>query len=456
MATTAGFGATRALAGLVTRGTAAELPAEVLHQARRCLVDMLGVAIGGQTHESLDILLDYIATVGSNPQATVIGRGIRTSAPFAALLNAHAAHIEDFDDTMMSLDTSLHGTAPVYGAALAVGEWLGRSGLEVLNAFVLGFEVAGRVALALGPDHYAQGWHVTGTSGRFGAAAAAGKLLGLTEDQQATALGIVGTQAAGLKAAYGTMSKAHHAGRAAHDGVAAAMLAQRGFTGTPEVLEAKFGVLELYTDDPRPDRLAGAGDGHYLVLDDGFKPYPCGSLIHGAIDAALEIAERDGPDPARIKEVVARVNPHVVTTTGRQRPQSGLEAKFSAYHCLAAVLLKRRGVQSDDFTDNVAQDPAVIALRDRVRLEPDQSYQKEHATVTVTLDNGSSYTSDVPAARGTKQRPLEDSAVSAKFLGLAEPVLGAQKAAATLDALWRFDTFADVAPVIRRITVTPT
>jgi len=445
------IGPTFALAEFVANGRPSALPPAVLHQACRCLVDVTGVALGGQSHRSLDILLDYAATVGGRRQATVLGRGVRVNVPAAALLNAQAAHIEDFDDTLMSSETSLHGTAPVYSAALAMGEWLGKPGLEVLNAFVLGFEVAARVALALGPAHYAAGWHVTGTSGRFGAAAAAGKLLGLDAGQQATALGIVGTQASGLKAAYGTMSKAHHAARAAHDGVVAAMLAQRGFTGSQQVLEATYGLLELYTTDPHPERLAGPPDGHYLVLEDGFKPYPCGSLIHATIDATLDIAERDRPDPARIREVVAHVNPHVVTTTGRQRPASGLEAKFSAHHCVAVTLLQRRGVVGDDFIDPVALDPAVVALRERVRLDPDPAYGKEHATVTVVMDDGTEYRSDVPAARGTTGRPLEDAAVSQKFLGLAEPVLGPRRAASVLDSLWHFDALGDVRPAIRRI-----
>lgn len=440
---------TRELAAYVAGHDPASLPPAVLHQARRCLVDMVGVTLGGQTHPSLDILLDYVATVGGRRQATVFGRGVHVSAPHAALLNAHAAHIEDFDDTLMSAETSLHGTAPVYGAALAVAEWLGRPGAPVLHAFVLGFEAAARVALALGPAHYADGWHVTGTAGRFGAAAAAARLLGLDAGQTANAFGIVGTQAAGLKAAYGTMGKAHHAARAAHDGVVAALLAQRGLTGPHDVLEARFGLLELYSRHPHPERLAGAPDGQYLVLHDGFKPYPCGSLIHASIDAALEIAETYRPDPARIRQVEAHVNPHVVTTTGRQRPQTGLEAKFSAHHCIAVVLLAGRAVRHGDFTDAAARDPQVAALRERVRLEPLPDYGKEHATLVVTMDDGTRYTADVPAARGTAQRPLEDSALSAKFLGQAEPVLGAPRARRALDALWAFDQAPDVRRVVR-------
>jgi 2-methylcitrate dehydratase PrpD len=152
-----------------------------------------------------------------------------------------------------------------------------------------------------------------------------------------------------------------------------------------------------------------------------------------------------------VREVVAHVNPHVVTTTGRQRPQSGLEAKFSAHHCVAVALLNRRGVRGEDFTDAVALDPAVAALRERVRLEPLPEYGKEHATVVVTMDDGATYTADVPAARGTTGRPLEDAAVSEKFLGQATPVLGQRRAQRVLQTLWAFDRLPDVRPAIRSI-----
>ena len=169
----------------------------------------------------MDILLDYARLVGGRSQATVVGRGVRTSAPLAALVNGQAAHVLDFDDTYASSETTLHGTPPVYSAALAVGEWQRASGAAVLQAFVLGFEVAARVALALGPEHYDAGWHVTGTAGRFGATAAAGKLLGLSETALARAFGIVATQR-------GDEGRVRHDGQAAARGAGGARRRGRG------------------------------------------------------------------------------------------------------------------------------------------------------------------------------------------------------------------------------------
>ena len=441
-------GPTRALARFVVQGSAAALPPAVVHQAKRCLVDWLGVALGGQPHPSVDILLEYARLVGGARQATALGRGFRTSAPLAALINGQASHVLDFDDTYASFETTLHGTPPVYSAALAVGEWQRASGLDVLNAFVLGFEVAARVALALGPAHYDAGWHVTGTAGRFGAAAAAGKLLGLSETALARAFGLVATQAGGMKAVYGTMAKAHHAARAAHDGVAAALLARAGFTAAEDVLEARYGFLELYTARAVPERLAGAPGARYSVLDDGFKPYPCGSLIHAAIDAALDATAAVPVAPEQVERVEATVNPYTATVTAKPDPTTGLEAKFSAQHCLAVALVRRRGATLEDFTDEAARDPALRALRQRVRLVGVPEYAKDRASVAIHLRDGRTLRADVAHARGTAERPLDDAGLDAKFLGLATPLLG-PAARRVLARAWTFDQSPDAGALPR-------
>lgn len=441
-------GPTRLLARFVVQGRIADLPPAVLHQARRCLVDWLGVTLGGQAHPSVDILLDYARLVGGRSQATLVGRGVRTSVPLAALINGQAAHVLDFDDTYASSETTLHGTPPIYSAALAVGEWQRAPGADVLNAFVLGFEVAARVALALGPEHYDAGWHVTGTAGRFGAAAAAGKLLGLSETELARAFGIVGTQAGGMKAVYGTMAKPLHAARAAHDGVAAALLARGGFTAADDILEARYGVLELYTRRALPERLAVAAPLRHAVLDDGFKPYACGSLIHAAIDATLEARAAAALDAARVERVEARVNRYTASVTGKPDPTTGLEAKFSTQHCIAVALAYGRGVSFADFADDAVRDPTLRALRQRVRLVARPDYAKDRADVTIHLRDGRTVDAAVAHARGTVERPLDDAGLDAKFLALAEPVLGA-RAPRVLARAWAFGASADAGALPR-------
>ena len=309
-------------------------------------------------------------------------------------------------------------------------------------------EVAARVALALGPAHYDAGWHVTGTAGRFGAAAAAGKLLGLCETALARAFGLVATQAGGMKAVYGTMAKAHHAARAAHDGVAAALLARAGFTAAEDVLEARHGFLALYTASAVPERLAPAAGG-YAVLDDGFKPYPCGSLIHAAIDAALEATAAGPVAPEQIERVEATVNPYTATVTAKADPATGLEAKFSAQHCLAVALVRRRGATLEDFADEAARDPALRAVRQRVQLVGRPDYAKDRATVVIHLRDGRTLRADVAHARGTAERPLDDAGLDAKLLGLATPTLGPTRTRRLLARAWAFDQAPDTGALAR-------
>ena len=439
---------TAGLARLLVQGTPGDLPLDVLHQAKRCLVDYLGVTLGGRREPSASILLGYVDAFGGPAQATVIGGSKRTSVPLAALVNGQAAHVLDFDDTYFSSETTLHGAAPVYSAALAVGEWRRVPGPEVLNAFVLGFEVAARIALALGPAHYDAGWHVTGTAGRFGAAAASSMLLGLDETQCRMALGLVATQAGGMKAVYGSMAKALHAARAAHDGVAASLLVQRGFTCTTDAIEADLGFLHLYTTDPRPDRLLFWPDGRYAVLDDGFKPYPCGSLIHAAIDGLLDATADVEVAAEDVEHVEARVNPYTAAVTAKPDPGTGLEAKFSVQHCLAVGLMHGRGVRLEDFTDESARHPAIRDMRRRVRVIAQPDYEKDAASVSVVLRDGRVLKADVPHARGTAARPVDDAALSEKFRSLAEPSLG-RRAELLLEKAWKLDGSADVRELLR-------
>jgi 2-methylcitrate dehydratase PrpD len=444
-------GPTRALARYATDLTFSQLPPDVVHQARRCLIDWLGVALGGASHESVAILMRYAELVGGLSQASVIGHQLRTSAPLAALINGQASHVLDFDDTFFSLETTLHGTSPIFPAAFAVGEWQRANGPDLLTAFVAGFEVAVRVALALGPAHYDAGWHVTGTAGRFGAAAAAGRLLGLSEVQLAIAFGLVATQAGGMKAVYGTMTKAHHAARAAHDGVVAALLAKEGFTSAPDAIEAKLGFLDLYTQGARPGELTEDLGARYAVLEDGFKPYPCGSLIHATIDATLEAISGRELTANQVVSVEAEVNQYVASVTGIAEPVDGLEAKFSAQHCVAVALAYGRGARLEDFEDSVVHDTGLTALRTRVKLIGDPDRPKDSAVVTVQLTDGSTLRADVPHASGSAERPMSNGEVEQKFLGLAEPALG-DKTRALLDLTWHFDEALDAGALIKATT----
>jgi 2-methylcitrate dehydratase PrpD len=297
--------------------------------------------------------------------------------------------------------------------------------------------------MAAGKPHYDAGWHVTGTTGHFGAAAASAVLLGLSEEQLTQALGIAGTQASGLKEVYGSSSKALHAGRAASDGLLSALLAAEGYTGGTTVLEGRFGFLNLFSTEPHPERLTDGLGEHWHLLDDGFKPYACGSLIHAAIDAAIHIGRSHTPDPEEIEMIVARVHWHVASTTGKTDLKSGLDGKFSAAHCLVVGLLDH-AVGPAQFTDERVFEPTVSALRQLVTLNVDEACGRDEATVTVTLRDGRILEQTTAHASGTSENPVSDDTLSAKFLGLATPRLGPEAARKLLEVAWVADTLADV------------
>ena len=267
------------------------------------------------------------------------------------------------------------------------------------------------------------------------------------------ALGLMATQAGGMKAVYGSMAKALHAARAAHDGVAAALLVQRGFTCATDAIEADLGFLHLYAPRARPERLLAWSGSRYAVLDDGFKPYPCGSLIHAAIDAVLDATTAVDFDLDDVDRVEAHVNGYTASVTAKPDPLTGLEAKFSVQHCIAMVLARRRGVRAEDFTDEVTRDASVSRLRDRVRAIAEPDIEKDQARVSVFLRDGRILSADVPHARGTAARPVNDEALSEKFLSLAEPSLGVV-APDLLRRAWEFDACRDTRQLLR-LTVPP-
>ena len=442
------MGATEELSGFVTDLDAADVPAEVLHQARRCLVDWLGVTLAGSADPSAGILGAVAGELGSDQVATVLGTGRRTSLLLAALANGFAAHVLDYDDTYNPARTTVHGSAPVWPVVLALAEAGPVDGRRALAAFVAGFEAQVRIALALGPAHYEAGWHVTGTVGHLGAAAAAANVLRLDAGQTAHALGAAGTQAAGLKGVYGSMGKALHPGKAAMDGLLAALLARRGLTASTSILEAERGVLKVLSPDPDPGLVTAGLGQDWTLPDNGFKPYACGSLTHPTIEAVISLREAHGLSPDQIASVRATVNDYVSWVTGKAEPTTGLEGKFSIFHS-AAVAAVDGAASVRQFTDERVNDPAVRDMRGRVGIVVDAGLPKDAATVELVLTDGRRVTSTVSHNKGTPGAPMTDAELEAKFTELAVPRIGADAAARLVELCWRIDECPDVAEVAR-------
>ena len=432
---------TKTLARYVVQSEYEAIPQSVRHEAKRALLNWLGCAIGTARHETIESALAALAPFAGPAQAQVLGRGERYDVLTSAFVNGVSSHVLDFDDTH---EKAVHPSAPVYPAILALGEWRKLSGRDFLHAFILGVEVECRLALSVFPEHYETGWHVTGTAGVFGAAAATAKLLGLQEREMQWALGIAATQSAGLREMFGSMCKSFHPGAAARNGASAAFLAAQGFTSSEAGIEAPRGwahVLSTKFDPSIPTE--GLGETFELSRN-MYKPYPCGLVVHAVIDGCVELKRMHGIDPADVERVDLRVNKMVLELTGKKAPTTGLEGKFSVYHGAAIGLVYGRANESE-YADEVVRSPEVVAVRDRVNATVDPAVESYlEAYVTITLRDGRVLERHVPHALGTLQRPMSDADLEAKFRALVEPVLPRDSVERLVELCWRAESLDDV------------
>lgn len=437
---------TRVLARYVVESKLADIPAAVRREATRSILNWMGCAVGGSRHETLDRALAALRPFAGPDQATVVGRRERIDVLHGALLNGISSHVFDFDDT--HLKTIIHPAGPVASAILALAEYRPVSGAELLHAFILGVEVECRIGNAVYPAHYDVGWHITGTAGVFGAAAASGKLLGLTEQQMTWALGIAGTQSSGFREMFGTMCKSFHPGRAAQNGLASAFLAQSDFTSSNQVLEAKRGFANVMSTAHNYDEITNGLGRTFEVSLNSYKPFACGIVIHPVIDGCIQLRNEHQLKAEDITRVTVRVNPLVLELTGKKTPQVGLEGKFSVYHS-AAVAVIYGAAGENEYGDDVVRDPRVVTLRDKVEAVPDKAIHEAAASVTIALNNGQTVEKHVKHAIGSLERPMSDQDLEAKFRGLTEGVLSKAETERLLDLCWKVESMPEAAALAR-------
>jgi 2-methylcitrate dehydratase PrpD len=445
--------ATMALAKFVSDTREDKIPGEVRHHARRCVTNMLGVALHATQNPATRIFLDLFEEEGGHPKASVLGFGVKTTLQNAVMANGFLAHLDDFDDTF--LPTVFHPSAPTVPPALALAEYRHMSGRALLTACALGLEVSCRVASAVQAVRHGAVWHMTGTVGPFGAAAAAGRLLELDTNAMARAFGLAGTQASGLRETFGTMTKAFHPGRAAQSGLLAAQLAARGFTCTTAILEGEHGFVAALAP-ARTDRAratASLGD-RWDLLDTAFKPYACGILAHAMVDAMRALRARLGPAAESVVRVSSRVNPLAIKLESRRDPKSGLESRLSFQHAMAVALIDGAAYPAQ-FTDARASDPAVARLREKIEVTGDDAVPQDACELTLTLADGSSCTEHVAHATGTLENPMSDSQIEEKFRALALCVLPQDRVDQLLDVLGRLERLEDVSELIDLCQVQP-
>ncbi|AMO22898.1 MmgE/PrpD family protein [Ramlibacter solisilvae] len=412
----------------------------VEHEAVRTFYNWLGCAIGAARHEAADAAVAAVQMLRPAPQATLMGRSERVDIGSAALVNGITSHTFDFDDT--HLKTIIHPAGPVASAVLALAEFEESSGREVIDALVLGIDVACRIGNTMYPDHYDRGWHITGSTGMLGAAAGCARLMRLDEKQTTMALGIAASQPVGLREQFGTMTKPLHPGAAARAGLMAALLASRGFTSSPRALEAPRGLVQVVSDKRAWHEVTDELGQRFEISFNSYKPFACGIVIHPSIDACVQLREQ-GVLPEQVERIELRVHSLVLELTGKKEPRDGLQGKFSVYHGCAAGLIYGRAGEAE-FSDAVVNDPLVVETRNKVVATVDDAIDEQSVRVAAVLKDGRRIEVRVEHAIGSLQNPLSDRQLEEKFGQLVEPVLGAGKARDITGMCWSLATVPDV------------
>lgn len=441
---------TRVLARYVVESRPEQVPEPARREATRSVFNWLACAVGGVEHEASVAALVLASRFSGPPEATVVGTSQRLDIFQAAWVNGITSHVFDFDDT--HLRTVIHPSPPIAPALLALSEHMHMSGEDFVHAFVLGVDVACRIGNAVCPAHYHIGWHSTSTAGVFGAAAAVGKILGLNERQMCWALGLAGTQASGLRENLNTMGKFLHPGHAARDGMTAAFLAQSNFTASERILEAPRGFCHVLSQERNLDEITDDLGQRFEILVNTYKPYPCGVVLHPAIDGCLQLLNEHALSHADVAAISLRVNFLVLEVTGKRHPGTGVDGKFSIYHCVAVALIDGH-VGEKQFTDARVLDTLVVALGDRVTATVDPAVGADEVHIELTLRDGRKLHKHVEHALGSLKRPLNNEQLESKFRDLASDIMPRSQTEELIRLCWRLPGLKDVSEVARKSAV---
>jgi 2-methylcitrate dehydratase PrpD len=410
---------TEKLAEFVVETDFDSLPGEAMERAKFSILDCLGVMLAGSIGPVGKLIMGFARTMGGEPRSSVIAGGFRTSAPNAALANGTMGHALDYDDD--SDTTYGHPTVAILPAVLALGEDRA-SGRDVLESYILGHEVGARLGSVLIPPHYEKGWHSTSTLGAITAAAASAKILKLEVEKTRMAFGIAASEASGLRSNFGTMGKPLHAGSAAQKGVLAALLAESGFEADGDILESRFGFINVFDGRGNVDLEEITADlgTSYDIVSPGIniKKYPCCYNTHSAIDGLLKLVEKNGLSPQDIKNIRCGVNELSPGILIHPDPKTGLEAKFSLPYCLAVALVKGN-VRIADFEDAKVRDDTIREQMKKVEMYVHSDLKGQDtlpsAVIEIETKAGEKYSLRVERPSGSGRFPLTWDRLVSKF-----------------------------------------
>ena len=426
-------GLTNYVGKFVVETAYAEVPVEVIELGKKSILDGLGLALAGSRAQTGVICRQYLEQVGvCGGRAPVIGSGLKTSPPFAAWTNGVSIHADDFDDTQLSAAKDrvygllVHPTVPVLPAILALAEGRSVSGKEFMLAYHVGVEVECKIAEAISPRHYQDGFHSTGTCGPFGSAAACAKLLRFDLSKTLNTFGLVASQSGGLRENFGTMSKPFQAGHAAQGGVVSAELVALGWDAAQQILEAERGFFHAFGGTFDPGTIMNRLGKPWTFASPGIslKPYPSGSLTHPAMTELAQLISANNIQPAQVEKVDIGANHNMTTTLLHHRPRTGLEAKFSMEFCLSILLLRGKAGLSE-FTDQVVQRADVQDMIRKINFYVDPKaeragYDKMTSLLKIHLKDGRVIAGQADFGKGSPADPMTFEEAAVKFRGCAE------------------------------------
>ncbi|MFZ9140363.1 MAG: MmgE/PrpD family protein, partial [Burkholderiaceae bacterium] len=416
------------VAGFVCETSLKDVPADVMELGKKSMLDGIGLAISGSVAKSGELVRQHLKSLGiPTGSATVFGSNIKTAPRFAAFANGVGIHADDYDDTQLAVAKDrvygllTHPTAPALPSAIAKGEALNASGADVFLAYQLGVEVECKISEAINPRHYQTGFHSTATCGTFASASAAGKLMGLNKETMLRALSIAGSQSAGLRENFGTMTKPFHAGRSSESGIVAAEFAQIGWTAAPTILEAPRGFFSAAGGGYDPKAIDGVLGKPWTFASPGvsIKPHPSGSLTHPGMTEMLRLIKEHGIKADQVVSVKVGTNHNMPNALIHHRPTNELQAKFSMEFCMAILLLEGRAGLSE-FTDEVVMRPDVQAMIKKVDFGVDPEaeaagFHKMTTIITITLTDGRVIRGSADFGRGSPAMPMTYDEVADKF-----------------------------------------
>ena len=460
--------ATAAVIEYVTRSGLDGFPREAVSLAKQCIIDGLGVILAGSAARGTTIVRDYVRAGKEVGEATVLGgETFSCRAASAALVNGTAGHALDFDDTQLSSSPDrifgllTHPTIPPLAASLAVGERLGVSGRQFLEAYLVGFEVECKMAEAINPTHYQNGFHSSGTFGTFGAMVSAAKLLGLDAESLGNALAIASSMSSGIRLNFGTMTKPLHVGRAAQNGVIAAELAAAGHTGGKEALDSPWGYFRVFTLGAGFDanQIVGALGNPPSIVSPGvsLKPYPCGSLGHPSMDAMLKLVLTHDVKPEQVKAIRFRAGSNILNPLRYPIARTELEAKFCPAFMMSSLVLRRKaGIH--EFTDEFVQSAPVQQMMQKVTTVRDQAieargFDRMRSIIEVDLTDGRTLVQEADERyRGGPEKPFTREELHGKFTDCASLVLRPHAIGATLDQLESLEQVRSIREIVNTVT----